>query len=414
MKRIIISILSLLLLLAACTRSPAPPPTTTEPPTTTTAPPVEIDQPTEILAVWLSYFDLTLPAGGISEQAYTEKYGALFAEFAAFGLNTLFVHVRPFTDAAYPSVIYPWSEILTGTQGKDPGYDPLGILCGLAEKHGLGLHAWLNPFRITPDHRDISKLDKGNPALPHIESGGGQVRQVNGRYYWNPAVPETHALVYEGVRELLENYPLAGIHIDDYFYPTTEASFDQAQYEAYRRQGGALPLGDWRRELVSQFVRGLYRIVHSARPGAILSVSPSANMERNFNECYADTARWMREPGFADWMVPQVYYGFEHAKLPFEATARAWADLPRHGGQRLVFGLAAYKIGQDDEYAGAAARGEWQSRGDILARQARLSLELEGCGGFAIFSCTGLFSALLTEIAQKEKQNLQYLIASPF
>jgi len=404
-----------LLLLAACTSCPpAPPATTTEPSFTApqaTSPPQT--QPDEIRAVWLSYFDLMLPAGGIPEQAYREKYAALFAEFAAFGLNTLFVHVRPFTDAIYPSEIYPWSEILTGTQGKDPGYDPLGILCALAEANGLRLHAWLNPFRITPDHRDISKLDKGNPALAHIAAEDGWVRQANGRYYWNPAMPETHALIYAGVQELLENYPLAGIHIDDYFYPTTDPAFDAAQYGAYQRLGGALLPDEWRRELVSQFVAGLYRTVHRTRPGALLSVSPSANIEKNYGEYYADTARWMREPGFADWMVPQIYYGFEHTTLPFEATARAWAALPRHGGLRLALGLAAYKIGQDDEFAGAAARGEWQTHDDILARQARLARELEGCGGFAVYSCTGLFGPL-TEIARKEKYHLQNLIMSAF
>jgi len=400
MKRIAILLLALSLL-AACAHSPALPQTEPSP-------------QAEIRAVWLSYFDLTLPAGGIPEQAYREKYAALFGQFAAFGLNTLFVHVRPFTDAIYPSKLYPWSEILTGAQGQGPGYDPLGILCELAGQNGLALHAWLNPFRVTPDHRDLSKLAGNNPALAHIQADDGWVREASGRYYWNPAVPETHALVYDGVRELLENYPLAGIHIDDYFYPTTEASFDRAQYEAYQSLGGALPLDEWRRELVSQFVAGLYRTVKKSKPRAVLSVSPTANIAANYGEYYADTARWMREPGFADWMVPQIYFGFEHAKLPFEATARAWAGLPRHGGLRLVPGLAAYKTGQDDAFAGPAGRGEWLAHDDILARQARLSRKLKGCDGFAVYSSTGLFGPNLTEIARKEKNNLQNLIASRF
>ena len=407
MKRVIIS-LFLILSLTGCII--APPAAPANPTISTTTAPQAAPGPAEIRALWLSYFDLMLPSGGISEENYRGKYKALFDEVAQYGFNTLFVHIRPFTDAIYPSAIYPWSEILTGTQGKDPGYDPLGILCELAEERGLALHAWLNPFRITPDHRDLSKLAKGNPALPHIEANDGWVRRANGRYYWNPAMPEAHALVYEGVRELLENYPLAGIHIDDYFYPTQEAGFDQAQYEAYRSRGGAMPLDEWRREMVSQFVAGLYRAVKRARPGVVLSVSPTANMAKNHGEYYADAARWMREPGFADWMVPQLYYGFEHAKLPFGATARAWADLPRHEGLRLVFGLAAYKAGQDDELAGEAARGEWQAHGDILARQIILTRGLDGTGGVALYSCTGLFGPDLTDIAQKEKANLQKLL----
>ena len=409
MKKIFFLLL-IITLLAGCTPSPAPPANTATPTISTTTAPQACLGPAEIKALWLSYFDLMLSDGGISEEKYRGIYGVLFDEVAQCGFNTLFVHVRPFTDAIYPSAIYPWSEILTGAQGKGPGYDPLQILCELAGTRGLQIHAWLNPFRITPDHRDLSKLAKNNPALPHIEADDGWVRQANGRYYWNPARPETHALVYDGVRELLENYPLAGIHIDDYFYPTTDPAFDAVQYDAYCRQGGALPLDDWRRELVSQFVAGLYRAVKRTKPDAILSVSPTANLAKNHDEYYADAARWMREPGFADWMVPQLYYGFQHAKLPFEATARAWADLPKHGGLRLVFGLAAYKAGQDDELAGEAARGEWQSHSDILARQTVFARGLEGTGGVALYSCAGLFGPGLTEIAQKEKANLQKLL----
>jgi len=409
MKKIFFLLLAITLL-AGCAPSPASPSNPANPTISTTAVPQAPLGPAEIRALWLSYFDLMLPDGGISEEKYRGIYGVLFDKVAQYGFNTLFVHVRPFTDAIYPSAIYPWSEILTGTQGKDPGYDPLGILCALAEERGLQVHAWLNPFRITPDHRELSRLGKKNPALPHIEAQDGWVRQANGRTYWNPAVPETHALIFDGVRELLENYPLAGIHIDDYFYPTTDPAFDQAQYDAYCQQGGALPLDEWRREMVSQFVAGLYRAVKRARPDAILSVSPTANLAKNHDEYYADAARWMREPGFADWMVPQLYYGFDHAKLPFEATARAWADCPKHESLRLVFGLAAYKAGQDDELAGEAARGEWQAHSDILTRQTAFARGLDGTGGVALYSCAGLFGSNLTEIAQKEKANLQKLL----
>jgi len=403
------TILFFLLFLTGCAASPAPPENAASPIISTVTAPPSAREPAEIVALWLSFYDLTLPKGGISEKKYVGIYAALFDEATEYGVNTLFVHVRPFTDAIYPSEIYPWSEILTGTQGVDPGYDPLGILCELAEERDLQLHAWLNPFRITPDHRDLSKLDRKNPALAHIEAQDGWVRQVGSRYYWNPAMPETHALIYEGVRELLERYPLAGIHIDDYFYPTTDRGFDQAQYAAYRAQGGALSLEDWRREMVSQFVAGLYRTVHRVKPGAILSISPTANIAKNYDDYYADAARWMREPGFADWMVPQVYFGFEHAKLPFAATARAWVVLPRHGGLRLVFGLAAYKTGQEDELAGAG-RGEWQAKDDILARQTVYARNLEGYGGIALFSCTGLFGKELTDIAQNEKEYLHKLL----
>lgn len=411
MKRIACLLLALplfsLLLFSSCTLSPGGEPPTETQPQTTAAPPASPE--TEVRAVWLSYFDLMDSGSGLTESQWRKTYAALFDDIAAYGLDTLFVHVRPFTDAIYPSEIYPWSEILTGTQGKDPGYDPLGILCELAAARGLALHAWLNPFRILSDKRDVTKLDNNNPALPHIEAQDGWVSQANGRWYWNPAAPEAHALIYAGVTELLENYPLAGIHIDDYFYPTQDTAFDAAQYESYKALGGTLALDDWRRELVSQFVAGLYRAVHNASETAVLSVSPAADIEKNADTHYADTVRWMREPGFADWMIPQVYYGFAHETLPFERTAKAWAALERHAGLKLIFGLAAYKIGQEDEYAGSG-KTEWQTHDDMLARQLALIRKLPGYSGFAIYSCAGLFRKNLTDIANIEHNNLQLLL----
>jgi len=365
-------------------------------------------EPKEIRAVWLSFYELTLPEGGLARRAFERKYAAMFDTLAAFGINTLFVHVRPFCDAIYPSELYPWSEILTGRQGEDPGYDPLAILCDLASARGLALHAWINPFRATRDD-DLTKLAANHPALAHMQAGDGWVRFSEHRYYWNPSLPETHGLICEGVRELLRRYPLAGIHIDDYFYPTADKAFDSAQYKAYLAGGGALSLEDWRREAVSQFVAALYRTVKRENPQAAVSVSPMADIEKNYGAQYADVACWLREPGYADWMIPQLYFGFENSSLPFKETADAWDKLPRHAGCKLVVGLAAYKAGQEDAWAGAG-KAEWQTRGDILARQLAYARGLEGCDGFALYSYRGLFDDALSDIAALERKNLQNLL----
>jgi len=321
----------------------------------------------------------------------------------------VFVHVRPFSDAIYPSEIFPWSDILTGTQGKNPGYDPLGILCELARQRGLRLHAWINPFRVTRMDKDLSSLAAGHPALAHGDDGW--VREAGGQYFWNPAVPEAHSLIYDGARELLRRYTLAGIHIDDYFYPTTAPSFDKAQYEGYLADGGVLGLHDWRREMISQFVAGLYRTVKQENPAAVLSVSPVADMEKNANLHYADVPRWLREPGYADWIIPQIYFGFENSALPFEATAKAWAALPRHEGCLVLPGLAAYKAGLEDAFAGAG-KDEWKNNKDIIAREVAFSRSL-GWEGFALFSYRGLFGDSLSSIAASERDNLQKLLTPP-
>jgi len=385
---------------AAVQRKPEP--TTLPAPTAqksaSTEPPPSVQITEEIRAVWMSFYELTLP-NGMTRAAFTSKYDALFQQCEELNLNTIFIHVRPFTDAIYPSEYYPWSEILTGKQGQNPGYDPLAILCDLAKKHGLAPHAWINPFRAARTD-DLTRLSAQNPALEHLNLNDGWVKKAAGQYFWNPAERETHALIYDGVRELLRNYDLAGIHIDDYFYPTTDASFDRAEYEAYQKTGGALSQNDWRRNHINGFTRGLYSAVKQADPDAVFSVSPAADIEKNYNSLYADAALWAREPGYCDWMIPQIYYGFENETMPFEQTAINWASLVYHEKCKLIFGLAAYKTGQEDEFAGSGTL-EWTQHNDVLARQVKLTRGLLRCNGFALYS--------ITNIASQERENLQIM-----
>jgi len=379
---------------------PARPQAPSSAPTHTSAPTRAPAAPAggEIRAVWMSFYELMLPEG-MTSGAFARKFEALFKQCEALGLNTVFIHARPFSDAIYPSEHYPWSEVLTGRQGMDPGYDPLRVLCELAAAHGLSVHAWINPFRAART-ADITRLSAGSPTLRHLNQNDGWVRKAAGQFFWNPAVPETYALIYDGVRELLRNYDIAGIHIDDYFYPTTDKEFDRAQYELYRGAGGALSQDDWRRDLIDTFVRGLYNAVKGADPAAVFSVSPAGDIQKNYDQLYADAALWAGESGYCDWMIPQLYYGFEHQYAPFEKLAGEWARLPRHAGCKLVFGLAAYKTGQEDEFAGGG-RLEWTRQNDILARQTRFGRALDA-DGFALYS--------ITNIARAEHQNLQNLL----
>ncbi|MDR1465204.1 MAG: family 10 glycosylhydrolase [Oscillospiraceae bacterium] len=361
----------------------------------------------ELRGIWVSYFELTLPKDK-SEAAFRAEYDRQFALLESFGLNAVFVHVRPFADSIYPSDLFPWSSILTGTQGKEPGFDPLAVLLELARAHHLQFHAWINPFRASQSD-DKAKLSASHPARAHIDANDGWVKLVDGRYYWNPALPEVQKLLLQGVREILERYDVDGVHIDDYFYPTTDPDFDRPQYEAYRTQGGALGLGDWRRENVSAFVAGLYAEVKQLRPAVVVSISPSSRISLNREELYADVERWAAQPGFADWLIPQIYFGFTHEKHPFEDMAKSWADLTADGPTRMAVGLAAYKIGTKDANAGTGS-AEWQQSGDILARQVRFLRDQPGCDGFVIFSYQGLFAENRPDVAAREAQYLQELL----
>ena len=192
----------------------------------------------EYRAVWISYLELQgmdyTTADGFRAQA-----AAMMDNCAALGLNTVLVQVRPFGDALYPSALYPWSHICTGTQGADPGFDPLDLLLTEAHSRGLSLEGWINPYRLRASASSPAVLAETSLANTHPE----WVVEVNGGLYLNPAIPEAAAYVVDGVAELVRNYPVDGVHFDDYFYPTTDPSIDAAQFAA----SGAADLAQWRR-----------------------------------------------------------------------------------------------------------------------------------------------------------------------
>lgn len=359
-----------------------------------------LSQPEEMRAVWINYNELSMAQNdGGSEGQFREKISQMFDKAVALGLNTAFVHARAFSDSFYRSKLFPASKYLTGTQGVDPGYDPLAIAVEEAHKRNLQIHAWINPYRVSFD-KNFDNLCDTNPAKRwYLEGGISDSRLIvceQGIYY-NPASPEVQKLVIDGVREIVLGYDVDGIHYDDYFYPSTEVSIDQTSYQAYVDTGGKYSLAEWRRENVNNFVSGVYSAVKGIAPKVRVSISPSANIEYNEGKMYADVRLWAQTPGYCDDLIPQVYYGFENETLPFETVVRQWNELDVSDSVRLCFGLAFYKCGTVDEFASSSdapdsARYEWQRRDDIIVRQLQLVRSLTHYGGYALYSYTSLSS----------------------
>lgn len=72
-------------------------------------------------------------------------------------LNAVFFQVSAEADALYKSNIVPWSRCLTGTLGKDPGFDPLQFVIDESNKRNLEIHAWFNPYRVSMNTTDATK-----------------------------------------------------------------------------------------------------------------------------------------------------------------------------------------------------------------------------------------------------------------
>lgn len=376
----------------------------------------------EMRAVWITYLEISMKAQkGGDQSLFYQKVDEMFSRVQKGGCNTVIVQVRPYSDAFYPSRVFPWSAYLTGTQGQDPGYDPLAILVERAHAHKLAIHAWFNPYRVSYNP-DFSLLSPENPARKWKEDSDASNDQwffvlENGIYY-NPAVPEVQRMIIDGVREIVEHYEVDGVHMDDYFYPATDDKIDQAQYDAYVKSGGQYSRAAWRREHVNTFVSGLYAAVKAVRPSVSVGISPAGDIEKNRDSLYADAARWGGEEGYVDYLMPQLYYGFENNASPFEKTARQWAELIRCDSVTLYAGLAVYKSGEEDPYAGPETadqkgpRYEWINQSDILSRQVGLVRKTKPYAGFALYSYQYAFGDAPSKTLQQELSALKAMLLS--
>lgn len=335
----------------------------------------------EVRGVWLTCYDLKDMLVDGSEAAFRAEIEKMLSECKKQQINTVFIQVRPFADSVYPSAIFPLSDYVLSSNGRKPEFDILSVFIELADNAGIEVHAWINPYRVSYK-TEISELDKDCTAF--CEKYKSAVVSTQAGIYLNPCLDESRRLVLEGIREILENYSVSGIHIDDYFYPLTDESFDKTQYTDYCKQGGTLELAQWRRENVNSLVSSIYYLVHSYGEDIVFSISPAGDIEKNYSAYYADVKLWMREKGYADIIIPQIYYGFEHEKMPFEKTAEKWLEIERARGVEILCGLAAYKQGTEDELAGKGI-DEWVNSGEVIERQKEY-VDNSLYGGYVLFS----------------------------
>ena len=365
--------------------------------------------PDEVRAVWISYLDFYTLAQNKSRSQFTSNIDQAFSQIADYGLNTVFVQVRPFGDAMYPSDYFPWSYVLTGTEGENPGYDPLGIMVEKAKEYGLRIEAWINPYRVRAIGSSRA-LSADNPAVRAVSAGKDTAISWQGGLFYNPASQEARDLITAGVVELVEGYDLDGIHFDDYFYPTTDLSFDAASYRAYQQSGGALSQADWRRRNVDLLVRQVYTAIKQTDSSVLFGISPQARMDNNYDGQFIDVENWLENDGYLDYICPQIYFGFDNQTVPYADSLDEWDRLTRNSGVQLYVGLAAYKCGVADQWAGAGAN-EWVEENDLLERMVAAARDTSEYGGFALYRYDSLFNpeSGVSKAIEREMEHLSAL-----
>lgn len=325
-------------------------------------------------ATWIPYMDFESIMYGKTAEEYAASVKKILENALDNGINTIYFHVHPNGDAYYDSEIYPKGTFLDGS------YDPLQIFLDIAHSMGISVHAWLNPYRMQTEEQ-MKWLPDDFIVKKWINEGSPMVKTVNGRWYLNPAYDEITELISRTADEILEKYCVDGIHIDDYFYPTTDTEFDLEAFEA----SGKNDLADWRRDNISAMVRSLYNTVKSHGNDLKFGISPQGNIDTDYNTQYADVELWTSTDGYADYIVPQIYYGFENQTCPFEATLRRWEEFAENSDVSLIIGLAEYKLGKYDQWAGLLGENEWIENPDIIEQQIEIVESSPIADGYALY-----------------------------
>lgn len=345
----------------------------------------------EFRAAWIATVDnIDWPSRpGLPASEQRKQLVSLLQDCVAAGLNAVILQVRPACDALYVSEIEPWSEYLSGLQGRPPSpvWDPLETCIDEGHKLGLQVHAWINPFRAK--HSSA----KGPLSKAHVfYAKNDLVRQYGDQLWMDPSMEASQQHVLGVVDDLVARYDLDGLHIDDYFYPYPVKGqvFDDAlSRESKVRGSDRSSLAEWRRERINQFVKELYHRVKSKKPWVQVGISPfgiyrpgvPAGIEAGldqYDQLFADPVKWLQQ-GWCDYLAPQLYWRIDQKAQSF-ATLLRWWQSQNKARRHLYPGLFASRT--------LKGVGDWPP--SEIVRQIELSRTISGASGQILFSARAI------------------------
>lgn len=304
----------------------------------------------------------------------------------SLGINTVFFQVKPDGTALWPSKILPWSDMLTGTIGMDPGYDPLQFMLDEAHKRGMRVHAWFNPYRVSTNIKpstvaELNRTLSQNPASVFVLHRDW-IRTSGDRFVLDPGIPQARDWITSIIAEVVARYPVDGVQFDDYFYTESAGSTlnDKATFKQYGQDFSAK--ADWRRHNTQLLIEQVSRTIKQLNPNVEFGVSP-AGVWRNrshdpagsetrgaaaYDESYADTRRWVQQ-GLLDYIAPQIYWPFARDAARYDVLAKWWAEVVKTTNTRLYIGVALYKVGEPSKN-----EPDWTVNGGVPELKKQLDL----------------------------------------
>jgi len=317
----------------------------------------------------------------------------------SLGINTVFFQVKPDGTALWPSKILPWSDMLTGTIGMDPGYDPLQFMLDEAHKRGMRVHAWFNPYRVSTNIKpstvaELNRTLSQNPASVFVLHRDW-IRTSGDRFVLDPGIPQARDWITSIIAEVVARYPVDGVQFDDYFYTESAGSAlnDGATFKQYGQDFSSK--ADWRRHNTQLLIEQVSRTIKQLNPNVEFGVSP-AGVWRNrshdpagsdtrgaaaYDESYADTRRWVQQ-GLLDYIAPQIYWPFARDAARYDVLAKWWADVVKTTHTRLYIGVALYKVGEPSKN-----EPDWTVNGGVpeLKKQLDLNDSIPQINGTILF-----------------------------
>ncbi|MBO5870385.1 MAG: family 10 glycosylhydrolase [Clostridia bacterium] len=360
----------------------------------------QINGGNEMNAIWVSQFDMQpIYRDGNrqrSESDYREKVKTMIENLTRDGFDTVFLQLRPNGDSMYESEYYPMSKYVAGEYGGEILYDAIKIYLEIAKDANISVHAWINPYRLCSE-KELKKYGKGTLYKWLSEGIGKRIdKGKDGLLYLDPSYKEATDLIVNGAKEILTKYDFNGIHIDDYFYPTEFEINDKKEFIS----SGYTDKGDFRRDNVNRTVKALYVATHEF-DNKVFGVSPAGNIYSLSNGWYVDIYKWLKSDGYLDYVIPQLYFGFDNATCPFQKVLTDWFDAVENENIKIYIGLSASKCalgseGVADLYAGEKGKYEWRDNKDILARSLNAINDI-GADGVCIFAYSSFYNPVTGE-----------------
>ena len=347
----------------------------------------------EFRVIWIATVEnIDFPSNKfLSSDQQKQEFIAIIDRLKKDKFNAVFVQIRPSSDAFYDSSIEPWSEWLTGKQGRSPSpyYDPLKFMIEECHKRGIEIHAWFNPFR------SVMNIHESSISPQHVSRRHPSWNVTYGKYKWlNPGLPEIRNYVLKVVLDIVHRYTVDGVHFDDYFYPypiKNKKFHDEKTFAQYSR--GIKNLDDWRRDNINLFVKSVSDSINKVKPGCKFGISPFGIWKNkssdpqgslttgseSFNTTHSDSRKWLKE-GWIDYLVPQLYWHIGNAKADYKTLASWWNE--NSFGKNIYIGESIYKIGSDKNI-------EWSDASQIPA-QLKLNRGLNNIKGNVFFNANSV------------------------